>query len=127
MTSSSSVLQTRVMYESHTAVNVNAMFHSVADEWKLTIAELLIVSQSLQYNLASKMNPANSDLDPVQQMLLSQAADIKHHEDQLTSVARVQEFAARLDRSLNSIREQMQQLFLSARAPAAEARLLPPE
>lgn len=37
----SHVLQTRVTHESHTAMN--AMFHSVADEWKLTVADLVIV------------------------------------------------------------------------------------
>lgn len=32
----SRVLQTRVMHESHTAVNMNELFHAVTDEWKIT-------------------------------------------------------------------------------------------
>uniref|UniRef100_A0A672FGU6 BED-type domain-containing protein n=1 Tax=Salarias fasciatus TaxID=181472 RepID=A0A672FGU6_SALFA len=42
----SRVLQTRVMHESHTAANVNAMFHSVANEWNLTVSELVIVTDN---------------------------------------------------------------------------------
>lgn len=49
----SHVLQTRVMYESHTAANVNAMFHSVTDEWKLMIADLVIVTDNAANMLAA--------------------------------------------------------------------------
>ena len=74
------------------------------------------------------MNPADSNPDPVQQALTSQAAAIQRHEDQLSSVSEgLQEFAARQDRNLNTIREQLNQLFLSARPTAPEARLPPPE
>ena len=74
-----------------------------------------------------KMNPADSDPDPIQQALSSQAAAIKRHEDQLTTVTGgLQEFAARQDRSLNAIREQVN-LLLSARTSAPEPRLPPPE
>ncbi|XP_049416948.1 E3 SUMO-protein ligase ZBED1-like [Epinephelus fuscoguttatus] len=49
----SRVLQTRVMHESHTAVNVNAMFHSVADEWELTVPDLVIVTDNAANMLAA--------------------------------------------------------------------------
>uniref|UniRef100_A0A3B1IEW9 BED-type domain-containing protein n=1 Tax=Astyanax mexicanus TaxID=7994 RepID=A0A3B1IEW9_ASTMX len=49
----SRVLQTRVMHESHTAVNVNAMFHSVADEWELTVTDLVIVTDNAANMLAA--------------------------------------------------------------------------
>ena len=42
----SRVLQTRVMHESHTAVNMNELFHSVTDEWKLTLANLVIFTDA---------------------------------------------------------------------------------
>uniref|UniRef100_A0A8C9XH09 BED-type domain-containing protein n=1 Tax=Sander lucioperca TaxID=283035 RepID=A0A8C9XH09_SANLU len=49
----SRVLQTRVMHESHTAVNVNAMFHSVANEWELTVSDLVIVTDNAANMLAA--------------------------------------------------------------------------
>ncbi|XP_056113731.1 E3 SUMO-protein ligase ZBED1-like [Rhinichthys klamathensis goyatoka] len=49
----SRVLQTRVMHESHTAVNVNAMFHSVANEWELTVSDLVIVTDNAANRLAA--------------------------------------------------------------------------
>uniref|UniRef100_A0A672JRG1 BED-type domain-containing protein n=1 Tax=Salarias fasciatus TaxID=181472 RepID=A0A672JRG1_SALFA len=49
----SRVLQTRVMHESHTVANVNAMFHSVANEWKLTVSELVIVTDNAANMLAA--------------------------------------------------------------------------
>jgi len=49
----SRVLQTRVMHESHTAVNVNEMFHSVTNEWKLTLADLVIVTDNAANMLAA--------------------------------------------------------------------------
>nr|XP_055049286.1 E3 SUMO-protein ligase ZBED1-like [Misgurnus anguillicaudatus] len=49
----SRVLQTREMHESHTAVNVNAMFHSVANEWELTISDLVIVTDNAANMLAA--------------------------------------------------------------------------
>ncbi|KAK0139816.1 Zinc finger BED domain-containing protein 1 [Merluccius polli] len=49
----SRVLQTRVMHESHTAVNVNAMFHSVAEEWGLTVSDLVIVTDNAANMLAA--------------------------------------------------------------------------
>lgn len=41
------------MHESHTAVNVNAMFHSVAGEWELTVADLVIVTDNAANILAA--------------------------------------------------------------------------
>ncbi|KAL1261243.1 hypothetical protein QQF64_006508 [Cirrhinus molitorella] len=51
----SRVLQTRVMHESHTAVNVNAMFHSVANEWELTVSDLVIVTDNAANMLAAAL------------------------------------------------------------------------
>lgn len=49
----SQVLQTRVMHESHTAENIHATFHSVAQEWKLTLADLVIVTDNASNMLAA--------------------------------------------------------------------------
>ncbi|XP_071358378.1 E3 SUMO-protein ligase ZBED1-like, partial [Trachinotus anak] len=49
----SRVLQTRAMHESHTAVNMNELFHSVAHEWKLKLANLVIVTDNAANMLAA--------------------------------------------------------------------------
>uniref|UniRef100_A0A3B1JBH7 BED-type domain-containing protein n=1 Tax=Astyanax mexicanus TaxID=7994 RepID=A0A3B1JBH7_ASTMX len=49
----SQVLQTRVMHESHTAQNIHATFHSVAKEWKLTLPDLVIVTDNASNMLAA--------------------------------------------------------------------------
>lgn len=49
----SQVLQTRVMHESHTAQNIHATFHSVANEWKLTLTDLVIVTDNASNMIAA--------------------------------------------------------------------------
>lgn len=81
----------------------------------LTASEVVlmgsVISESLQYNLARKMNPADSD--PVRQELIAQPAAIQCHAAQHTSVAGgLRKIAARHDRALDAIWEQMQQLSM---------------
>uniref|UniRef100_A0A3Q1HRY1 HAT C-terminal dimerisation domain-containing protein n=1 Tax=Acanthochromis polyacanthus TaxID=80966 RepID=A0A3Q1HRY1_9TELE len=47
------VLQTRAMHESHTAANVNETFHSVAEEWGLTLSDCVIVTDNAANMLAA--------------------------------------------------------------------------
>ncbi|KAK7933157.1 hypothetical protein WMY93_004053 [Mugilogobius chulae] len=49
----SCVLQTRVMSDSHTAANINAVFHNVAEEWSLNLNDVVFVTDNAANMLAA--------------------------------------------------------------------------